>query len=154
MFSKSRRSFNERGKSLLEDVFMRCCSTADVQCPLLSAEDLQKDSQPQSRRPNTSSSRFQRSNSCRDEESMKVHVDSGGYGRPGELLKGFGIEDKHERRNAGIRGNDGGQDDSCGDKRTNGQDQRWFYSRLTASMLLDLTVIFLLSPRRPHKHRL
>lgn len=47
------------------------------------------------------------SHGSRDEESVQVHVDAGGDGGSGDLLEVFGIEDEHERRDVGIRRDDG-----------------------------------------------
>lgn len=47
------------------------------------------------------------SHGSRDEKSMKVHVDAGGDGGSGDLLEVFGVEDEHERRDVGIRRDDG-----------------------------------------------
>ena len=44
--------------------------------------------------------------------SVKVHVDVGGDGGSGDLLKVFGVEDEHERGDVWIWRDDGGQDHS------------------------------------------
>lgn len=46
------------------------------------------------------------SDSGGDEESVKVQVDAGGDGGPGDFCEGLGVEDEQERRDVRIRRDD------------------------------------------------